>query len=675
MRNVAGISQTDAQKSSDMFMKCRYMDELTGGRGIVFATGTPVSNSMTELYTIMRYLQYDTLMRMGMGHFDSWAATFGETVTAIELSPEGTGYRAKTRFARFFNLPELISIFKEAADIQTSDMLNLPVPDAEFINEVLKPSEEQQDMVAAFSERAESVRAGMVNPTEDNMLKITNDGRKCALDQRLLNELLPDAEKSKVNTCVENAFQVWEDGKAQKTTQLIFCDLSTPKGDGTFNVYDDVRNKLTEKGIPKEEIAFIHEYNTEVKKAELFAKVRAGQVRILMGSTPKLGAGTNVQDRLIALHHLDCPWKPSDLEQQEGRILRQGNQNEKVKIFRYVTENTFDAYMWQILENKQKFISQIMTSKSPVRACEDVDDTALSYAEIKALATGNPYIKEKMDLDVQVSKLKLLKANHTSQIYRLESDIAKNYPVQISALKERIAGMQSDVSVVKNVDLQDNDSFSMNIGNIAYTDKKEAGEAMIAACAGLKAVTTGGKVGEYHGFTLSASYNLFANSFELTIKGKCSYKIEIGKDPLGNIQRIHNALSSIDKKLAESEQKLETVQQQLATAQEEVKKPFPKEIELNEKMERLSELNALLNMDEKGNETILADEDIGTEKIPDRDASRKEEVRDADRNLQETADKVHKPSILERLKQEKARQLAPEQTGTPKPKKNHEQEL
>ena len=569
----------------------------------------------------------------------------------------------------------MISIFKEAADIQTSDMLNLPVPDAEFINEVLKPSEEQQDMVAAFSERAEEVRAGLVNPTEDNMLKITNDGRKCALDQRLLNELLPDAEKSKVNTCVENAFQVWEDGKAQKTTQLIFCDLSTPKGDGTFNVYDDVRNKLTEKGIPKEEIAFIHEYNTEVKKAELFAKVRAGQVRILMGSTPKLGAGTNVQDRLIALHHLDCPWKPSDLEQQEGRILRQGNQNEKVKIFRYVTENTFDAYMWQILENKQKFISQIMTSKSPVRACEDVDDTALSYAEIKALATGNPYIKEKMDLDVQVSKLKLLKANHTSQIYRLESDIAKNYPVQISALKERIAGMQSDVSVVKNVDLQDNDSFSMNIGNIAYTDKKEAGEAMIAACAGLKAVTTGGKVGEYHGFTLSASYNLFANSFELTIKGKCSYKIEIGKDPLGNIQRIHNALSSIDKKLAESEQKLETVQQQLATAQEEVKKPFPKETELNEKMERLSELNALLNMDEKGNETILADEDIGTEKIPDRDASRKEEVRDADRNLQETADKVHKPSILERLKQEKARQLAPEQTGTPKPKKNHEQEL
>ena len=671
MRNVAGISQTDAQKSSDMFMKCRYMDELTGGRGITFATGTPVSNSMTELYTIMRYLQYDTLMRMGMGHFDSWAATFGETVTAIELSPEGTGYRAKTRFARFFNLPELISIFKEAADIQTSDMLNLPVPEAEFINEVLKPSEEQQEMVSAFSERAEEVRAGLVNPTVDNMLKITNDGRKCALDQRLLNELLPDAEKSKVNTCVENAFQVWDEGKADRTTQLIFCDLSTPKGDGTFNVYDDVRNKLVARGIPKEEIAFIHEYNTETKKADLFAKVRAGQVRILMGSTPKLGAGTNVQDRLIALHHLDCPWKPSDLEQQEGRILRQGNQNDKVKIFRYVTENTFDAYMWQILENKQKFISQIMTSKSPVRACEDVDDTALSYAEIKALATGNPHIKEKMDLDVQVSKLKLLKANHTSQIYRLESDIAKNFPVQISALKERIAGMQVDSQVVKSVDLQDNDTFAMTVGNVLYEDKKEAGEALIAACAGLKTVSTGGKVGEYHGFTLSASYNMFSNAFELTVKGKCSYKLEIGKDPVGNMQRIHNTLSSIDRKLTESEQKLETVQQQLATAQEEVKKPFPKETELNEKMERLSELNALLNMDEKGNETIMADEDIGREgsNTDSRDAIEEKE-------LPETADRIHKPSILERLKQEKAQQNTAEQPSVQKAaKKKHEQEL
>lgn len=672
MRNVAGISQTDAQKSSDMFMKCRYMDELTGGRGITFATGTPVSNSMTELYTIMRYLQYDTLMRMGMGHFDSWAATFGETVTAIELSPEGTGYRAKTRFARFFNLPELISIFKEAADIQTSDMLNLPVPEAEFINEVLKPSEEQQEMVGAFSERAESVRAGLVNPTEDNMLKITNDGRKCALDQRLLNELLPDDETSKVNTCVKNAYQVWEEGKADRTTQLIFCDLSTPKEDGSFNVYDDVREKLVARGVPKEEVAFIHEYNTEAKKADLFAKVRAGQVRILMGSTPKLGAGTNVQDRLIALHHLDCPWKPSDLEQQEGRILRQGNQNEKVKIFRYVTENTFDAYMWQILENKQKFISQIMTSKSPVRACEDVDDTALSYAEIKALATGNPYIKEKMDLDVQVSKLKLLKANHTSQIYRLESDIAKNFPVQISALKERIAGMQADLQVIKSVDLQDNDAFVMNVGNVNYADKKEAGEALLAACAGLKTVSTGGKVGEYHGFRLSATFNAFTHTFELTVKGKCSYKLEIGKDPAGNIQRIHNAFSFIEKKLAESEQKLETVQQQLATAQEEVKKPFPKEAELNEKMERLSELNSLLNMDEKGNETIMADEDIGREASAE--SNKRESV--GERELPEIADNIHKPSIVDRLKQEKAQQNALQQPTVQKPaKKKHEQEL
>ena len=663
MRNVAGISQTDAQKSSDMFMKCRYMDEITGGKGITFATGTPVSNSMTELYTIMRYLQYDTLMNMGMGHFDSWAATFGETVTAIELSPEGTGYRAKTRFARFFNLPELISIFKEAADIQTADMLNLPVPEAEYINEVLKPSEEQKEMVEAFSERAEQVRGGAVDPRVDNMLKITNDGRKCALDQRLLNDMLPDAGESKVNACVENAFQVWEDGKDTQATQLIFCDLSTPKTDGTFNVYDDVRNKLVERGIPKEQIVFIHEYNTEVKKAELFAKVRAGQVRILMGSTPKLGAGTNVQDRLLALHHLDCPWKPSDLEQQEGRILRQGNQNDKVKIFRYVTENTFDSYMWQILENKQKFISQIMTSKSPVRACEDVDDTALSYAEIKALATGNEYIKEKMDLDVQVSKLKLLKANHTSQIYRLESDIAKRYPVQITALKEKIAGMRVDADVVKGIDLQDNDHFAMTVGGKLYTDKKEAGVALISAASGLKSVKSAGQIGEYHGFALSSEYNFLSNTYTMTIKGKCSYKIEFGKDTLGNIQRIHNALSAIEKKLADTEQNLETVQQQLKTAQEEVQKPFTKEAELSEKMERLAELNAMLNMDEKGGENLLADEGIGENP----------EVNVPEERQDRIANSIHKTSILERLKEQKQQ----EQTGETqqKPKKKHEQEL
>ena len=663
MRNVAGISQTDAQKSSDMFMKCRYMDEITGGKGITFATGTPVSNSMTELYTIMRYLQYDTLMNMGMGHFDSWAATFGETVTAIELSPEGTGYRAKTRFARFFNLPELISIFKEAADIQTADMLNLPVPEAEYINEVLKPSDEQKEMVEAFSERAEQVRGGAVDPRVDNMLKITNDGRKCALDQRLLNDMLPDAGESKVNACVENAFQVWEDGKDTQATQLIFCDLSTPKNDGTFNVYDDVRNKLVERGIPKEEIAFIHEYNTEVRKAELFAKVRAGQVRILMGSTPKLGAGTNVQDRLLALHHLDCPWKPSDLEQQEGRILRQGNQNDKVKIFRYVTENTFDSYMWQILENKQKFISQIMTSKSPVRACEDVDDTALSYAEIKALATGNEYIKEKMDLDVQVSKLKLLKANHTSQIYRLESDIAKRYPVQITALKEKIAGMRVDADVVKGIDLQDNDHFAMTVGGKLYTDKKEAGVALISAASGLKSVKSAGQIGEYHGFALSSEYNFLSNTYTMTIKGKCSYKIEFGKDTLGNIQRIHNALSAIGKKLADTEQNLETVQQQLKTAQEEVQKPFPKEAELSEKMERLAELNAMLNMDEKGGENLLADEGIGENPEVNMPEERQDRI----------ADSVHKTSILERLKEQKQQEQTRETQQ--KPKKKHEQEL
>ena len=663
MRNVAGISQTDAQKSSDMFMKCRYMDEITGGKGITFATGTPVSNSMTELYTIMRYLQYDTLMNMGMGHFDSWAATFGETVTAIELSPEGTGYRAKTRFARFFNLPELISIFKEAADIQTADMLNLPVPEAEYINEVLKPSEEQKEMVEAFSERAEQVRGGAVDPRVDNMLKITNDGRKCALDQRLLNDMLPDAGESKVNACVENAFQVWEDGKDTQATQLIFCDLSTPKNDGTFNVYDDVRNKLVERGIPKEEIAFIHEYNTEVRKAELFAKVRAGQVRILMGSTPKLGAGTNVQDRLLALHHLDCPWKPSDLEQQEGRILRQGNQNDKVKIFRYVTENTFDSYMWQILENKQKFISQIMTSKSPVRACEDVDDTALSYAEIKALATGNEYIKEKMDLDVQVSKLKLLKANHTSQIYRLESDIAKRYPVQIAALKEKIAGMRVDADVVKGIDLQDNDHFAMTVGGKLYTDKKEAGVALLSAASGLKSVKSAGQIGEYHGFALSSEYNFLSNTYTMTIKGKCSYKIEFGKDTLGNIQRIHNALSAIGKKLADTEQNLETVQQQLKTAQEEVQKPFSKEAELSEKMERLAELNAMLNMDEKGGENLLADEGIGENPEVNMPEERQDRI----------ADSVHKTSILERLKEQKQQEQTRETQQ--KPKKKHEQEL
>ena len=596
MRNIAGIAQTDAQKSSDMFAKCQYLDEITGGKGVTFATGTPVSNSMVELYTIMRYLQYDTLQKLHLGHFDSWAASFGETVTAIELSPEGTGYRAKTRFARFFNLPELISLFKESADVQTADMLNLPVPEAEYINEVLKPSETQQEMVSSFADRAEQVRNGNVNPKIDNMLKITNDGRKLALDQRLINDLLPDEPESKVNLCVENAYQVWEESTPDKSTQLIFCDLSTPKADGTFNVYDDVREKLVAKGILREEIAFIHEANTETKKAELFAKVRSGQVRILLGSTPKLGAGTNIQDRLIALHHLDCPWKPSDLEQQEGRILRQGNRNQKVKIFRYVTENTFDSYMWQILENKQKFISQIMTSKSPVRACDDVDDTALTYAEIKALATGNPYIKEKMDLDIQVSKLKLMRANHTSQIYSLESDIARRYPREIAAAQGQIEALQIDMDAAKLLLMQDKDHFSMEISGKVYTERKEAGAAIIEACKALKAAGTEGRIGSYGAFELHSRFDNFDKVFRLSIKGAWNYSMEVGKDPQGNILRVTNALAGIERALPQVERRLETLEQQLAQAREEAKRPFAQEAELAEKSARLAELNSLLNI-------------------------------------------------------------------------------
>ena len=662
MRNIAGIAQTDAQKSSDMFAKCQYLDEITGGKGVTFATGTPVSNSMVELYTIMRYLQYDTLQKLHLGHFDSWAASFGETVTAIELSPEGTGYRAKTRFARFFNLPELISLFKESADVQTADMLNLPVPEAEYINEVLKPSETQQEMVSSFADRAEQVRNGNVNPKIDNMLKITNDGRKLALDQRLINDLLPDEPESKVNLCVENAYQVWEESTPDKSTQLIFCDLSTPKTDGTFNVYDDVREKLVAKGIPREEIAFIHEANTETKKAELFAKVRSGQVRILLGSTPKLGAGTNIQDRLIALHHLDCPWKPSDLEQQEGRILRQGNRNQKVKIFRYVTENTFDSYMWQILENKQKFISQIMTSKSPVRACDDVDDTALTYAEIKALATGNPYIKEKMDLDIQVSKLKLMRANHTSQIYSLESDIARRYPAEITAAKERIAGLKADLAVAKPLLEQDKEKFSITVEDRVYTDRKEAGSAILVACAAMKIAKTEGQIADLGGFAISSRFDAFAQTFKLTIKRQSSYTIELGSDPAGNIQRILNALASIEKTLPQVERRLETLQQQLAEAKEEVQRPFPQETELNEKSARLAELNALLDMDEKGDDAALGmDEEVTDSELP---APKRE--------IERSADSVKRPSILAQLHEKQAERMA---EPKPQKKKSHDMEL
>ena len=604
MRNVAGIAQTEAQKSSDMFAKCQYLDEITGGKGVTFATGTPISNSMTELYTNMRYLQYNTLQKLGLGHFDAWAASFGETQTAIELAPEGTGYRAKTRFAKFFNLPELISLFKESADIQTPDMLNLPVPEAEYENVVLKPSDFQKDMVAALVERAEAVRDKRVESNVDNMLKITNDGRKLALDQRLINDMLPDNDNSKAAACVERAYKIWKDTMEQRSTQLIFCDLSTPKGDGTFNVYEDVKEKLMDKGVPGNEIAFIHDANTELRKAELFAKVRSGQVRFLLGSTAKMGAGTNVQDRLIALHHLDVPWRPSDIEQQEGRILRQGNQNAKVKIFRYVTEGTFDSYSWQLIENKQKFIGQIMTSKSPVRSCEDVDEAALSYAEVKALATGNPYIKEKMDLDIQVSRLKLMKANHTSQKYRLEDNITQHYPQQIAHLKESIEGFSKDIQRYKRNKPLEKEDFSITVCGKEYSDKKEAGTALIAICKESKDIDASVDVGEYLGFSLKVKFDAFYRKFVLNVKGDMSHPIEIGVDPFGNLTRINNALEAMPAELEEAQTKLSNVEHQLETAKIEVNKPFLQEAELSEKLERLAELDALLNMGEKEDSII-----------------------------------------------------------------------
>jgi len=627
MRNVAGIAQSEAQKSSDMFAKCQYLDELTGGKGITFATGTPISNSMTELYTNMRYLQYDTLQRMGLGHFDSWASSFGETQTAIELAPEGTGYRAKTRFAKFYNLPELIALFKECADIQTPDMLNLPIPKAEYENVVLQPSEHQKEMVASLAERAEAVRDRSVEPHEDNMLKITNDGRKLALDQRLINPLLPDEEHSKVNALVQKAYEIWDRTKADKSAQLIFCDLSTPKivgkttaADGEKiveaevfdDVYHDIKRKLMNRGVLEEEIAFIHEANTELRKTELFGKVRSGQVRFLIGSTQKMGAGTNVQDRLVALHHLDVPWRPSDIEQQEGRILRQGNRNDTVSIFRYVTEGTFDSYSWQVIENKQKFISQIMTSKSPVRSCEDVDEAALTYAEVKALATGNPYIKEKMDLDIQVSRLKLMKANHTSQIYRLEDNIAKNYPKQIEILQERIRGFQTDMETVRKNLPADKENFSMKVGNRIFTDKKEAGTAILAMCQEMDSLQQMVEIGEYAGMRMKVTFDSFNRKFVMSLKGELSHSFELGSDAFGNITRLHNVLDGMAGKLSEAETKLNNVTHQLETAKMEVQKPFPAEEELKEKMERLAELDALLNMDEKGETPVLENEPMVT---------------------------------------------------------------
>ena len=566
----------------------------------------------------MRYLQYDTLQKMGMSHFDDWAASFGETVTAIELSPEGTGYRAKTRFARFFNLPELISLFKESADVQTADMLNLPVPKAEYINEVLKPSEIQEEMVSSFADRAEAVRNGSVNPKFDNMLKITNDGRKLALDQRLMNEMLPDEPESKVNRCVDNAFKVWEESAPDKGTQLIFCDLSTPKADGTFNVYDDVREKLVARGVPREEVAFIHEYNTETKKADLFAKVRAGQVRILMGSTPKLGAGTNIQDRLIALHDLDCPWRPSDLAQRLGRIVRQGNLNPEVEIFRYVTEGTFDAYLYQLVENKQKFIAQIMTSKAPVRVADDVDETALSYSEIKALATGNPLIIEKCNLDMEVGKLNMLKASYLSQKYALEDMVLKKYPETITRLTERIAGYEQDLQLATAHRKPQEGFAGITILEQLYADKEAAGKAILDVCTkmtGSDAVF----LGQYRGFSLVLSYDGPSNEYRMTMKGTLSHTAVLGADVFGNLTRMDNVIDGLSGKLEAVRAELADTQVQLENARTELAAPFAKEAELAEKTARLKELNILLNMDQKDKSLI---DDVPDEDTPERSRSK-----------------------------------------------------
>ena len=611
MRNVGGIAQTEAQKSSDLFMKCRYLDELTGGRGTVFATGTPISNSMVELYTIQRYLQYNTLVKNNLQHFDSWASTFGETVTAVELTPEGTGYRAKTRFAKFYNLPELMAMFKEVADIKTADMLELPVPEAHFHNVAVKPSEMQKEMVASLAERAEKVRGGGVDSSVDNMLKITNDGRKLALDQRMLNDMLPDFEGSKINACVDNIYRIWEETADKKSAQLVFCDLSTPKNDGTFSVYNDIRKKLIERGVPESEVRFIHEADTDVKKKELFQKTRKGEVRVLLGSTQKMGAGTNVQDRLIALHDVDCPWRPSDLEQRSGRIIRQGNSNPDVDIYRYVTEQTFDAYLYQLVEGKQKFASQIMTSKSPVRSAEDIDETALSYAEIKMLATGNPYIKEKMDLDIQVQKLKLLKSNFLSEKYALEDKIIKYYPQRITALENRIEGLKQDVETAKQHPKPTDDRFvGMEVKGVFYSEKADAGKAIIEACKQMNSPDPI-PLGKYRGFETELLFNTAERNYEVRLKGATSRNVPLGDDAYGNIIRLDNGIERFAESLSLAENDLENTKNQLETAKKEVQKPFIQEEELKTKLARLDELNILLNMDKRDNEIVGGEPDEG----------------------------------------------------------------
>ena len=611
MRNVGGIAQTEAQKSSDLFMKCRYLDEITGGRGTVFATGTPISNSMVELYTIQRYLQYNTLVKNGLQHFDAWASTFGETITAVELTPEGTGYRAKTRFAKFYNLPELMAMFKEVADIKTADMLNLPVPEAKYHNIAVKPSEMQKEMVASLAERAEQVRGGGVDSSVDNMLKITNDGRKLALDQRMLNDMLPDFEGSKINACVDNIYRIWEENTDKKSAQLVFCDLSTPKNDGTFSVYNDIRKKLIERGIPESEVKFIHEADTDMKKKELFQKTRKGEVRVLLGSTQKMGAGTNVQDKLIALHDVDCPWRPSDLEQRSGRIVRQGNENPQVDIYRYVTEQTFDAYLYQLVEGKQKFASQIMTSKSPVRSAEDIDETALSYAEIKMLATGNPYIKEKMDLDIQVQKLKMLKSNFLSEKYGLEDKVIKFYPQQIAYLKSRVEGLTKDVKTAKlHPKPIDEQPLGMTVSGVSYSEKAEAGQAIINACKSMNSPDAI-PLGEYRGFQMELYFDTVQRNYVVKLKGETSRDVPLGDDSHGNIVRIDNGIERFEETLADTKNSLENTEKQFETAKQEIEKPFAKEEELKAKTARLDELNILLNMDKKENEIVGGEPDEG----------------------------------------------------------------
>ena len=611
MRNVGGIAQTEAQKSSDLFMKCRYLDEITGGRGTVFATGTPISNSMVELYTIQRYLQYNTLVKNGLQHFDAWASTFGETITAVELTPEGTGYRAKTRFAKFYNLPELMAMFKEIADIKTADMLNLPVPEAKYHNIAVKPSEMQKEMVASLAERAEQVRGGGVDSSVDNMLKITNDGRKLALDQRMLNDMLPDFEGSKINACVDNIYRIWKENADKKSAQLVFCDLSTPKNDGTFSVYNDIRKKLIERGIPESEVKFIHEADTDMKKKELFQKTRKGEVRVLLGSTQKMGAGTNVQDKLIALHDVDCPWRPSDLEQRSGRIVRQVNENPQVDIYRYVTEQTFDAYLYQLVEGKQKFASQIMTSKSPVRSAEDIDETALSYAEIKMLATGNPYIKEKMDLDIQVQKLKMLKSNFLSEKYGLEDKVIKFYPQQIAYLKSRVEGLTKDVETAKlHPKPIDEQPLGMMVSGVSYSEKAEAGQAIINACKSMNSPDAI-PLGEYRGFQMELYFDTVQRNYVVKLKGETSRDVPLGDDSHGNIVRIDNGIERFEEALADTKNSLENTEKQFETAKQEIEKPFAKEEELRAKTARLDELNILLNMDKKENEIVGGEPDEG----------------------------------------------------------------